>query len=443
MKRIILWRVFLIILITFLAVFVVKPNNKNIKILNETKKIDLVKGLDIAGGSQLTYKLDLSKTEENQKQQATESVLSVIRKRVDSLGVSEPVIQAGTLNNQKIITLELPGIQDINQAIDLVGKTANLEFQEQSGGENGDGVTKEWKKTELTGKYLSNATITYQGGGGSGNSAGGIKSEPVVSISFNSDGAKLFEEITTRNVGKPVAIILDNEIVSAPNVNEAIVGGNAVISGNFDATSARSLSISLNSGALPVPLELISQRTVGAQLGNESISKSIFASFVAIILVTLFMIFQYKGSGVIASLALLIYIIIVLAVFKLIPVTITLAGIAGLILSIGAAVDANILIFERTKEESQMGKGKITAIQEGFRRAWSSIRDSNFSTIITSIILIWFGSGIVRGFAITLLIGILVSMFSAITISQTLLLLFSNFKLKLPKIKIIKIKKTI
>ncbi|PIX31056.1 protein translocase subunit SecD, partial [Candidatus Berkelbacteria bacterium CG_4_8_14_3_um_filter_33_6] len=225
---------------------------------------------------------------------------------------------------------------------------------------------------------------------------------PVVSISFNSEGAKLFEEITTRNVSKPVAIILDGEIVSAPNVNEAIVGGNAVISGNFDATSARSLSISLNSGALPVPLELISQRTVEAQLGNESISKSIFASFVAIILVILFMIFQYKGSGIIASLALLIYIIIVLAVFKLIPVTITLAGIAGLILSIGAAVDANILIFERTKEESQMGKGKITAIQEGFRRAWSSIRDSNFSTIITSIILIWFGSGIVRGFAVTL-----------------------------------------
>ena len=436
MKRIILWRVFLIILVTLLAILVVKPNNKNIKILNETKKIDLVKGLDIAGGSQLTYKLDLSKTEDNQKQQATESLLSVIRKRVDSLGVSEPVIQAGTLNNQKIVTLELPGIQDINQAIDLVGKTANLEFQEQSNGEDGDGVTKEWKKTALTGKYLANSTVTYQGGGGSGNSAGGIKSEPVVSISFNSEGAKLFEEITTRNVSKPVAIILDGEIVSAPNVNEAIVGGNAVISGNFDATSARSLSISLNSGALPVPLELISQRTVEAQLGNESISKSIFASFVAIILVILFMIFQYKGSGIIASLALLIYIIIVLAVFKLIPVTITLAGIAGLILSIGAAVDANILIFERTKEESQMGKGKITAIQEGFRRAWSSIRDSNFSTIITSIILIWFGSGIVRGFAVTLLIGILDSMFSAITISQTLLLLFSNFKFKLPKFRL-------
>lgn len=427
MRKILLWRVLLIIIITSLAVLVVKPNNKNIKILNEVKKIDLVKGLDIAGGSQLTYKLDLSKTEDNQKQQATESVLSVIRKRVDSLGVSEPVIQAGTLNNEKVVSIELPGIQDINQAIDLVGKTANLEFQEQSINGNGDGVTKEWKKTQLTGKYLSSSNVTYQGGGVSGNSAGGIKSEPVVSIAFNNEGAKLFEDITTRNISKPVAIILDGEIVSAPNVNDAIVGGNAIISGNFNATSARSLSISLNSGALPVPLELISQRTVGAQLGNESISKSIFASFIAIILVILFMIFQYKGSGVIASFALMIYIIIVLAIFKLIPVTITLAGIAGMILSIGAAVDANILIFERTKEEKQMGKGKITAIQEGFRRAWSSIRDSNFSSIITSLILIWFGSGIVRGFAITLLIGILVSMFSAITISQTLLLVFSNF----------------
>ncbi len=425
-----MWRIFVIIIITSLAVLVVKPNNKNVKILNEVKKIDIVKGLDIAGASQITYKLDLSKTEDSQKQQATESVLSVIRKRVDSLGVSEPVIQAGTLNKEKVVSIELPGIQDINQAIDLVGKTANLEFQELSSNGNGGGVTKEWKKTDLTGKYLSSASVTYQGGGASGNSSGGIKSEPVVSITFNNEGAKLFEDITTRNINKPVAIILDNEIVSAPKVNDAIVGGNAIISGSFDPASARSLAISLNSGALPVPLELISQRTVGAQLGNESISKSIFASFVAIVLVVLFMIFQYKGSGLIASFALMIYIIIVLAVFKLIPVTVTLAGIAGMILSIGAAVDANILIFERTKEEKMMGKGKVTAIEEGFRRAWSSIRDSNFSSIITSLILIWFGSGIVRGFAITLLIGILVSMFSAITISQTLLLTFSNFNIR-------------
>lgn len=269
----------------------------------------------------------------------------------------------------------------------------------------------EWENTELSGKQLDKARVVLDNQTGL----------PQVSLEFNSEGAKLFEEITERNVGDPVAIFLDGLAISIPRVNEKISGGSAVISGDFNLKEARDLAKRLNSGALPVPIELISQTRVGASLGQESIEKSFAAAIIGLLLLALFMIIYYRLPGFLAVIALSIYVIIIVALFKLIPVTLTLAGIAGFILSIGLAVDANVLIFERMKEELRAGKPLGSSIDEGFKRAWSSIRDSNVSSLITAFILIWFGTSMIKGFAITLSIGILVSMFSAIVITRTFL----------------------
>ncbi|MBI2263546.1 protein translocase subunit SecD, partial [Candidatus Berkelbacteria bacterium] len=244
---------------------------------------------------------------------------------------------------------------------------------------------------------------------------------PEVAISFNKEGADKFKEITTRNLQKPVVIALDNEIVSAPTVQSAISDGNAVITGNFNIKEAKDLALQLNSGALPMPIKIAEQRRIGPTLGQESVKRSLVAGLVGILLVGLFMILYYRLPGLLATLALLFYGLFVLALFKLIPVTLTLAGVAGFILSIGMAVDANILIFERMKEELRAGKAKREAIEDGFRRAWSSIRDSNVSSLITCLILYYGTTGLVRGFAVTLALGILVSMFTAITVSRTFL----------------------
>ena len=246
-------------------------------------------------------------------------------------------------------------------------------------------------------------------------------SEMQVSLQFDSDGKNLFKEITTRNVGQPVAIFLDGEIISAPTVQQPIVDGQAVITGNFDLAEARLLSQRLNAGALPVPIDLISQQSVGASLGAESLMKSLKAGVIALVLVMIFMILYYRLPGLLSVIALVLYLAVTLAVFKLIGVTLTLAGIAGLLLSIGMAVDANVLIFERLKEELKDGKSLKASVEEGFLRAWPSIRDGNVSTLITCALLIWFGSSFVQGFAITLALGILMSMFSAITVTRILL----------------------
>ena len=265
--------------------------------------------------------------------------------------------------------------------------------------------------TGLTGKNLRRANVQFAQ----------TTNEPEVGLQFDSEGAKLFGEITKRNLGKTVAIYLDGVPISTPVVNTEITNGQAVISGNFTLDEAKDLVKRLNSGALPVPITLIQQQTVQASLGEQSIYKSFFAGLLGFALVALFMIAYYRLPGLLAVLALTIYTVIVLAIFKLWPVTMTLAGVAGFILSIGIAVDANILIFERTKEESRSGAPLLRAIETGFERAWASIRDSNFSSIITSLILIWFGTSFIKGFAVTLTIGILISMFSAITITRTLL----------------------
>lgn len=273
----------------------------------------------------------------------------------------------------------------------------------------------QWLNTNLSGKQLKKAQVEFDPNTG----------QPHVALEFDSEGKDLFAEITKRNLQKPVAIFLDGLPISVPTVQEEITQGKAIISGNFNLTEAKVLAQRLNAGALPVPVELINQQTIGPSLGKISLQKSLIAGLLGLLIVCLFMIIYYRLPGLLAVIALLIYTLVTLAIFELWPITLTLAGIAGFILSVGMAVDANILIFERTKEELRNGKPLRTSIEEGFSRAWLSIRDSNISSIITCIILAWFGTSVIKGFAITLGIGILVSMFSAITITRTFLRLMA------------------
>lgn len=273
-----------------------------------------------------------------------------------------------------------------------------------------------WVVTGLSGKQLSKAGVEFDQNVGT----------PQVNLTFNDEGKKLFGEITTRNVGKPVAIFLDGAPISTPTVQQAITTGSAVITGNFTLPEAKQLAQRLNSGSLPVPISLISQERIDATLGKSSVEKSLLAGLLGVILVAFFMIAYYRLPGLLAVLALGLYSLIALAIFKLWPITLTLAGITGFILSIGMAVDANVLIFERLREELRNGKPMVPAIDEGFKRAWTSIRDSNVSSLITCVILMWFGSSLIKGFAITLSIGILISLFSAITVTRTLLRLVAT-----------------
>ena len=270
--------------------------------------------------------------------------------------------------------------------------------------------------TNLTGQYITGAQLTFDQTTG----------EPQVQIAFNSDGANIFGKITAANVGKPLAIFLDNNLIEAPTVDEAITGGTALITGNFTLDSAQTLVERFNAGALPAPIKLVNQQTVSASLGNNSLNKVIFAAILGTLLVILFMLFYYRLFGFFAALALIIYIALTLAIFKLIGITMDLSGIAGFVLTIGMAVDANILTFERIKEEQKRGLPRTSAVEEGFRRSWPSIRDSNTSTVITAVILYYFTSSFVQGFALTLLFGVIVSLFSAITTTRLFLRVYEN-----------------
>jgi preprotein translocase subunit SecD len=324
--------------------------------------------------------------------------------------------------------VQLPGVKDINQAIKTIGEVALLEFKEQELDSSGQAVlddkgnakwapamaaNKDGQQVQLTGKYLKpNASPTIDSSG-----------KPAVSFEWNSDGAFLFKEITTRDLNKPLGIFLDNQLISAPTV-QAVIEDKGVITG-LNAEQAKNLAIQLNSGSLDIPLKIVQQTDVDATLGADSLTRSLRAGLIGIASLALFMIIYYRTPGFVAIAALCIYAAILLAVFKLVPVTLTLPGIAGFIISTGMAVDANVLIFERMKEELRLGLPLSTAVREGFNRAWPSIRDSNVSTIITCIVLYWFGSTfgafMVKGFAVTLFLGVVVSMFSAITITRTFL----------------------
>ena len=414
MRRKVWFSLIIVLAITFLAGLVDWPSGPNISIGKYFKELKIHEGLDLQGGTHLVYELDTSKIDKKDLDTATQGVIDVIDRRVNGLGVSEPLIQPSKIGNTQNVIIELPGVSNVDEAINLIGKTAQLKFKETT--EDG----KDLVDTDLTGANLKKAQVQFD------NSTG----EPQVSLLFDADGAKKFADITKKNVGKPVAIELDNEIISSPVVQNAIENGEAVITGKFTVDEAKKLTLELNAGALPVPIKLVQQQSIGASLGNESVKKSMVAGLIGLMLIGLFMIIYYRLPGFLAVLALLVYTLITLAIFKLIPVTLTLAGIAGFILSVGMAVDANILIFERTKEELLAGKSISLAFEEGFKRAWSSIRDSNFSSLITAAILYYGTTGLVKGFAVTLAIGILVSMFTAITISRTFLKLFVGTKLE-------------
>ncbi|MDO8573222.1 MAG: protein translocase subunit SecD [Candidatus Daviesbacteria bacterium] len=423
--RIVLW---IILSLTILALWIDLPPIKQMPVLKILgKKVDLLGifplklGLDLQGGTELILETQMDKIDLKNRDSALESAKNVIERRVNLYGVSEALVQTSKLGNQRRIIVELPGIKDASAAAGLVGKTAELDFREQVGTSSAEML---FVPTGLTGADLKSAQVTFGG-------SQGARSGPQVAIEFTSEGSKKFAEITGRNVNKPLAIFLDNVPVSAPNVEQEISGGNAVITGQFSLEEAKNLAIELNAGALPVPIKIIEQHSIGPTLGQQSINKSLIAGIIGLLVVVLYMAFMYGFWGLVADGALIIYTLLVLAVFKtglfiLPPVTLTLAGIAGFILSIGMAVDANILIFERIKEEIRWGKNKKTALELGFKRAWSSIWGSNVSSLMTAVILYGMGTSLIKGFAVTLVIGVLVSMFSAIVVTRTFLRLFTK-----------------
>lgn len=422
--RLALLGIVVLAILTGLAVWPKGPN-ASLKPLgvNYEKQLKIHEGLDLKGGSHLVYEADMSKVPDKERTEALEGALDVIEKRVNSLGVSEPLVQSNSSAGAYRVIVELPGITDVQQASKTIGDTVALEFWEQNPvpdpAANPQDPLAGFKATDLTGKDLKRATVNFNQ----------QTTEPEVNLQFNGDGAKKFADITKRNVGKPVAIVLDKAVISAPRVNQEITDGNAQISGSFEIESAKKLALQLNAGALPVPVKLVEQRTVGPTLGQESVEKSLTAGLIGLALVALFMVFFYRLPGALAVAALLLYAAIMITLFKLIPVTLTLAGIAGFILSIGIAVDANILIFERMKEELRTGKGLSQAIEIGFSRAFTSIRDSNVASLLMAGVLYMFGSGTIRGFAFVFALGVLVSFFSAITVTRTFIRLTARTRL--------------
>jgi len=371
-------------------------------------------GLDLAGGAHLVYQVDLSKVSEENQASVLAGLRDVIERRVNLFGVSEPQVYIAKSGDQSQLVVEIAGVSSVDQAVKNIGETPILDFREV---EEGSSDTVNYIYTNLDGQYIIGAQLAYNQTTGA----------PEVALSFNDEGGKIFEKITEANIGKPLAIFLDNSLISAPIVQGKISGGEAVING-VSLEEAKQLIRRFNAGALPSPIELVDQMTVSPSLGSDSLRTALWAGLLGTILVIFFMIAYYRKLGIFASLALLIYIALTMAVFKLFGTTLTLAGIAGFILTIGMAVDANILIFERVKEELRKGISHAAALHEGFNRAWPSIRDSNSSTIITAVILYFFTTSFVKGFALTLALGVLVSLFSAITTTRLFLSVFLKDK---------------
>lgn len=535
------WKFILVIVLFITALTIAMPGLPYFKFggFEIGRKISEMKirlGLDLQGGTHLVYQANLSQIDPVQYGDSLEGVRDVIERRINAFGIAEPVVQTSKTGNDYKVIVDLAGIKDVSQAINMIGETPTLDFRESrpadeaklsdeqkqeiqkrnqtkldqakktleeakngkdfselakqysedpgtkdSGGdldyfkkgemtpefeatvfnpdfktgqvwpelvkteygyhiikkvdERGDGDDKEirashilftaeneeydenilaadpFKPTGLTGKQLERAEVVFDPNTG----------EPQVSLTFDSEGRDLFRDITDRNLKKRVPIYLDGEPITMPVIQSIIPDGKAVISGNFTLDEAKKLQQRLNEGALPVPIDLVQQQTVGASLGQESLNRSVIAGIVGFLLVAIFMIAIFRWPGIVAVIALTIYTLLLVSIFKILGITLTLSGIAGLILSIGMAVDANVLIFSRMKEEFLSGKHKTAAIAEGFRRAWPSIRDGNTSTIITCFVLIFFGTGIVKGFAIALVTGVFLSIFTAIFITRTIL----------------------
>ncbi|MCL5010616.1 MAG: protein translocase subunit SecD [Patescibacteria group bacterium] len=431
--------------------------NKKIPVLGYLPHFPDVKyklGLDLQGGSHLEYQADLQNIEQGAQKDTMAGLRDVIERRVNAFGVGEPVVSVQEVGGNYRLIVELPGVQDIGQAIKMIGKTPYLEFKEErtkeetqqildqqkaaaeelnaasSASSTVQGATTSaqleqvlsedpyFRPTELNGRFLQKAALGFDQ----------RTMEPQVLLEFNSEGAKLFEQITEKNVGKRLAIYIDNGLISAPNVNEKIAGGKAQITGKFTVKEAKDLARNLNAGALPVPIELVSQNTIGPSLGLDYLNKSLKAGLWGFLAIMIFMVVFYRLPGLLACFALIVYSAILLTLFKFIPVTLSLAGIGGAILSLGMAVDANILVFARQREEAKQGKGFEESFKQGFSRAWPSIRDSNVTTLLIGLIMFAFGSSFVKGFALTLSLGILASMFSALVITRAFIMMFAGTK---------------
>lgn len=394
--------------------------------------LPLKKGLDIQGGMEVILEADMTQIAPEDRQVALESAREVILRRVDMFGISEPQVTASRVGDKYRLLADLPGVTNINQALNLVGTTAQLDFrllpesaETEEATYSASTFLNQFEPTELTGKQLKRASVQFQQ----------QTNEPVISLEFDQKGQELFAEITQNNVGQVLAIFLDEFPVALPRIEGPIYDGRAVMTGGFALEQAKQLAIQLNAGALPVPIKVIEQKQLGASLGQEAVKQSVLAGVVGIILVMIYMVLLYGGKGLIADWALLIYGILTVAGYKVFGVTLTLPGIAGLLLTIGMAVDANILIFERMKEELRLGKPWRRAMELGFGRAWDSIKDANLATITIALVLInpfdfsfLNTSGLVRGFGITLLIGVLLSLFTGVVVTRTLMRMFIKQK---------------
>jgi protein-export membrane protein SecD len=394
-------------------------------------------GLDLRGGSHLVYEADTTGLASSDISNAMESLRGVIERRVNAFGVTEPVVQIENAGTRHRLIVELPGVKDVEEAKRLINITPTLEFKvERPEGAEKEAIIKAYEEAQaliaegktpadnpllrqdpyyvssgLTGRYLKRAEVVYNQ----------QTINPSISVEFNDEGADLFATLTKENVGKTVGIYLDGQPMSAPTVREEIRDGKAEISGQFTLAEAQELTRNLNLGALPVPISPVSTQSIGATLGEAALADGLQAALYGFLAVIIFMVLWYRLPGLVAAVALSLYVVLVLTLFKLVGVTITAAGIAGLILSLGIAVDANVLIFERLKEELRRGDHIHDALREAFHRAWTSIRDANWSTIISAAILFWFGTSFIKGFALTLIIGVLASMFTAIVVTRVLL----------------------
>lgn len=421
----------------------------NTEIKNPDSKYAFSLGLDLSGGTHLVYRADVSQIDPSEVKDAMASLREVVENRVNQFAVSEInvfVQEANFTNNQENrLIIDIPGVTDIEEAKAIIGKTPELVFKtERPEGKEKERLIAEIEKIQeqinagetvdlsavedpyfvesgLTGRFLKRASVDFSQ---SGAPQGGF-GEPIVTLEFNKEGAELFEEITRNNIGKMVAIYLDGELKTAPVVQTIINDGQAIITGSFTPDEAKQIARDLNFGALPLPIESISTQSIGPSLGVEATEAGVFAGFLGFVILSVLLILWYRVPGVVAVIALMIYVALMCALFKLIPITMTASGIAGFIISLGLAVDGNILIAERMKEEIRGGRTVNDAIRVGFDRAWSSIRDSNVSSILTAVILYWFGSSLVRGFALTLGIGSLLSLISAVTISRIILRSFN------------------
>lgn len=386
------------------------------------RQLKIKQGLDLQGGIEVTLETDMSQVALTDRQDALDSAKEVIARRVDLYGVAEPSIKTVVSQDSYRIAVALPGVTNPDEALNLIGQTASLDFRELPVATS-TATYADFTLTDLTGKDLQKSSVGFSSQNG----------KPEINLQFTPEGGDKFAKITARNIGKPLAIFLDGIPLTAPIVQQEITDARAVISGQYTIEEAKNLVITLNAGALPVPIEIIKQQNIAPTLGAASIASSLKAGAVGLVLVALFMIMNYGWLGFIADIGLLIYGLLTLAVYKLIPITITLPGLAGFILSIGMAVDSNILVFERMKEESRKGNDWLGSMELGFGKAWDSIKDANIATLITTFVLFnpfdWNflnSSGMVRGFALTLFLGIVISLFTGIFVTRNLLRALTN-----------------